>query len=195
MIGSAWMPCVRPIIGVCLWRSACAGRRRAGGRGRARSRSAASRSCIAKAVSTTSVDVRPRWRKRPSSPSVSATDDTNAMTSCFTSASISCMRATFDARVASQRARRIGRDLAARGQLVDQRQLDLEPALRAAPPRTRRAPSPAACSARSPATSLPGAPEAAVARGRSRAAPRPRATRCARPARPRAARCARRGAA
>jgi hypothetical protein len=46
-------------------------------------------------VSTTSLEVYPRWRKRPSSPTLSATDDTNAMTSCFTCASISCMRATF----------------------------------------------------------------------------------------------------
>ena len=59
------------------------------------------------------------------------------MTSCFTSASISCMRATSTRARSRRRARRLGRRLAALGEHVDERQLDVEPALRAGPPRTR----------------------------------------------------------
>ena len=167
-----------------------AARRPAGGRALARSRSAASRSCIANAVSTTSDDVSPRCRKRPSSPTVSATDVTNAMTSCL-HLGLDLLHARRRSTRASraERARRLGRDLAARGQRVDQRQLDLEPALRAAPRRTRGAPSPAACSGRSRRSSRPVLPKPPAPRVARRAAPRPRARRRARPARPRAARC------
>ena len=45
-------------------------------------------------MSTTSLLVRPRWRYRPSGPTVSATCDTKAMTSWSVVRSISAMRAT-----------------------------------------------------------------------------------------------------
>ena len=128
---SAWMPCVRPIMGVCRWRSACS---RTAARRRSRpssSTSAASRSWSANAVSTTSDDVSPRCSQRPSSPTFSATEETKAMTSCFTSASIARMRADVDARALAQAAGRLGRRLAPLGQHVDERQLDVEPALQA----------------------------------------------------------------
>ncbi len=59
-----------------------------------RSRSPAARSWRASAVSTTSLLVSPRWRKRPSGPTVSATWLTNAMTSWSVVCSISAIRST-----------------------------------------------------------------------------------------------------
>jgi hypothetical protein len=46
------------------------------------------------AVSTTSEEVRPKCSQRPSGPTFSATFETKAMTSCWTSRSIASMRAT-----------------------------------------------------------------------------------------------------
>jgi hypothetical protein len=79
-------------------------------------------------VSTTSDDVSPRWRNRPSSPTVSATDDTKAITSCFTSASIACIARDVDTARVAETPRRVRRHVAALGEDVDQRELDVEPA-------------------------------------------------------------------
>jgi hypothetical protein len=48
----------------------------------------------ARAVSTTSEEVSPKCSQRPSGPTFSATFETNAITSCWTSLSISSMRRT-----------------------------------------------------------------------------------------------------
>ena len=50
--------------------------------------------CSACAVSTTSLEVRPKCSQRDSGPTFSATAVVKAITSCFTSASISWMRST-----------------------------------------------------------------------------------------------------
>ena len=92
-IGSAWTPCVRPIIGV--WRCSSARARMASPSfdSPSRIRSHASRICSACAVSMTSDEVRPKCSQRASSPTRSATAVVKAMTSCFVFASISSMRA------------------------------------------------------------------------------------------------------
>src|SRR5512135_2446591 len=92
--GSAWMPCVRPIITVprCsrarLFRTS---------KTPSASRIRSVRACriwTAKAVSRTSELVIPTWRKRESSPICSATEVSKAMTSCLTFFSISLILAT-----------------------------------------------------------------------------------------------------
>ena len=73
LVGSAWMPCDRPIITV----SRCCSARRfttpSRISSRSSSRSAAARSCSASPVSNTSDDVIPKWTQRPSGPIESAT--------------------------------------------------------------------------------------------------------------------------
>ena len=68
-------------------------------------RSAASRSWIASDVSSTSLDVIPRWSQRASMPAFSSTCVRNAITSCFVVRSISSMRVAsswiFFARIAA----------------------------------------------------------------------------------------------
>ena len=56
-------------------------------RGRPAATSAAARSCSANPVSSTSLDVIPKWIQRPSSPIDAATTSTNAATSCRVTAS------------------------------------------------------------------------------------------------------------
>ena len=94
VVGSACTPCVRPIITV----SRCS---KARCRVTVRSRStlssrmpAASRSCSARAVSSRSDEVIPKWTHRPASPIDSATACTNAATSCCVVRSISSTRST-----------------------------------------------------------------------------------------------------
>ena len=93
-MGSAWTPWVRPIMAACLWRKA---RSRTASMSRATSsaiRSQASRISIASAVSTTSEEVSPWCSQRPSGPTFSATLETKAIRSCWTSFSMASMRAT-----------------------------------------------------------------------------------------------------
>ena len=82
VIGSAWMPCERPIIGVCACsraRSASAARELVDApRGSGRARAPV---WIASAVSSTSDDVIPRCSQRAGSPASSSTWVRNAMTS------------------------------------------------------------------------------------------------------------------
>ncbi len=59
VMGSAWTPCVRPIIGACLCRRARSRTASMRSRRSARTRSHASRIRIARAVSTTSEEVSP----------------------------------------------------------------------------------------------------------------------------------------
>ena len=59
VIGSAWTPCVRPIIAACLWRKARSRSAAIKSTSSARSRSMASRISIESAVSTTSDEVSP----------------------------------------------------------------------------------------------------------------------------------------
>ena len=82
-------------------------------------------------VSTTSLLVRPRWRKRPSGPTVSATWLTNAMTSWSVVCSISAIRSTSTRARASMRRERVGRDEAAAGLGAGDRELDPEHRLEA----------------------------------------------------------------
>ena len=91
--GSAWMPCDRPICGVCLNSIARRSSTAAKARRSSSRRSAASTSWSESAVSTTSYEVRPRWTKRASSPARSSSSVRKAMTSWRVVFSISSMRA------------------------------------------------------------------------------------------------------
>ena len=93
-MGSACTPCVRPIMGVCS--NSWARARTAALRARTSSRTSVKASLIRRlrAVSTTSEEVSPWCSQRPSSPTFSATFETKAMTSCWTSRSMASMRAT-----------------------------------------------------------------------------------------------------
>src|ERR1700692_4296731 len=96
--GSAWTPWVRPIITVSRWRSACSTSAPTSDSRSASITTAASWSWVARAVATTSDDVKPRWKYRPASPTVSCTAATNAAMSCPCSSSSSAMRsASIDA--------------------------------------------------------------------------------------------------
>ena len=130
-IGSAWTPCVRPIIGV--WRCSSARARMASPSlaSPSRIRSHASRIWSAWAVSMTSDEVRPKWSQRASSPTFSATAVVKAMTSCLVFASISSMRAMSNAPRSRIAARRGRRDDAGLGHRLGRRDLDLQPALEA----------------------------------------------------------------
>ena len=103
VVGSAWTPCVRPTQTV----PTCS---------RARSQSACSSSraprrtiapadwiCSASAVSSTSLDVRPKWIQRPASPAEALRTSTNAATSWSVIASRSWTAATVNvaARIAA----------------------------------------------------------------------------------------------
>jgi hypothetical protein len=89
--GSAWMPWLRPIIGVALCSSARSARASRRLEARGADPSARTRS-TARLVSSTSLDVIPRWSHRAGSPASSSTWVRNAMTSCFVVRSISSMR-------------------------------------------------------------------------------------------------------
>ena len=92
--GSAWMPWLRPIVGVSL----CSFARRSSTASSASisaiSRSAARASCTDSVVSSTSEEVIPWCMKRASSPTCSATQVRNAITSCLVTASIASIAAT-----------------------------------------------------------------------------------------------------
>jgi hypothetical protein len=92
VMGSAWMPCVRPIMGV--YRNSCARRSSAVRRRSKALRIKAEAACTSRAwaVSTTSLEVRPKWNHRDSGPTFSATAVVNATTSCLTSSSSWAMR-------------------------------------------------------------------------------------------------------
>ena len=93
VVGSAWIPCDRPIAGVCLCSSA---RFSTASRARsmpARIRSAASRSNTASEVSSTSELVIPKCRWRAAGPMRSSRKVRKAITSCRVTFSISSMRA------------------------------------------------------------------------------------------------------
>ena len=93
-MGSAWMPWLRPIIGV---RRCSNARRFTAARVRStpeRTSAVASLSCTASVVSRTSEDVMPLCRWRAAAPPRSSTKVRKAITSCFTVFSISSMRAT-----------------------------------------------------------------------------------------------------
>ncbi len=94
MVGSAWMPCERPTVGVIL----CSKARRLSAASRASvsaiRMSAARTSCTLKQVSSTSEEVMPACTKRASGPTISDRCVRKAMTSCLTSASMASMRAT-----------------------------------------------------------------------------------------------------
>ena len=95
VIGSAWMPCERPIIGVARCSRARVGAaRRAARRRRARIWSSRVAQSAARAtVSSTSDDVMPRCSQRAGSPASSSTWVRNAITSWRVRSSISRMRA------------------------------------------------------------------------------------------------------
>ena len=93
VIGSAWTPCVRPIIGVRRCSNARSRIASASASRSFRMTSQASRICSACAVSMTSDEVRPKCSQRADGPTFSATAVVNAMTSCWVVCSISSMRA------------------------------------------------------------------------------------------------------
>jgi hypothetical protein len=92
--GSAWMPWLRPMVGVSL----CSSARRLSTASRAsrspRRMSAACLSCTASAVSSTSELVMPWWSQRRSGPSFSPAQVRKAMTSCLVTASMASIAAT-----------------------------------------------------------------------------------------------------
>src|SRR5450756_467355 len=94
VVGSAWTEWVRPIITVSASDRARATSATRSASASPRRRSPAARSWSASPVSTTSLLVRPRWRKRPSGPTDSATWLTNAITSWSVVFSISAIRST-----------------------------------------------------------------------------------------------------
>ena len=103
--GSAWMPCVRPIITVPRCSIA---RRLRTSKTPSASWISSVRACriwTANEVSSTSELVIPTWRKRESSPMCSATEVRKAMTSCFTFFSISSIRPMSKAAFRRTRAR------------------------------------------------------------------------------------------
>jgi hypothetical protein len=81
VVGSAWMPCVRPTQTV----STCSRARSASTATRSRAPvttiSPADCSCNASAVSRTSEDVSPKWIQRPASPAPRCSTSTKAATS------------------------------------------------------------------------------------------------------------------
>ena len=97
-------------------------------------------------MSTTSLLVRPRCRNRPSGPTASATCETKAMTSWSVVASISLIRSDVHDRAGLDDRERIGRDQATTDLGPADGDLHLEHRARTGPARTRRRPSPGACS-------------------------------------------------
>ena len=94
VIGSACTPCVRPTITVFLCSKARLSMAAARPSSPLMRRSAASIICRARAESTTSLLVSPRWMYQASGPTLSATVVMKAITSCCTVASTSRTRAT-----------------------------------------------------------------------------------------------------
>src|SRR6266542_3864657 len=92
VVGSACTPWVRPMQRV----NSCSNARRrttpSSVSTRCRIRSIAARNCKARAVSTTSLEVSPKWIHLPASPTGSATASTNAATSLLVTCSISATR-------------------------------------------------------------------------------------------------------
>ncbi len=93
-MGSAWMPWLRPIIGVRRCSSARLFTAASTRSTSASSSAVASVSCTASVVSSTSEEVMPLWRWRAGGPPFSSAQVRKAMTSCLTVFSISSMRAT-----------------------------------------------------------------------------------------------------
>ena len=94
VVGSAWMPCERPMVRVSLCSNARVLSAASSRSTPAISRSAARTNCTFKQVSSTSDEVSPKCTKRASGPTNSARWVRNAITSCLVTRSISSMRAT-----------------------------------------------------------------------------------------------------
>ena len=130
MVGSAWTPCERPMVGVIL----CSKARRLSAASSASTSamrmSLARLSCTARQVSSTSELVSPRWTNRASGPMNSARWVRNAITSCLVTFSISSIRADVEFRLpplVPDRLRRRFRDHADLGHRLAGVSLDLEP--------------------------------------------------------------------
>ncbi len=104
VVGSAWMPCVRPVQTVWTWARACSASASRTSRAPATSCSPALRSWSASAVSSTSEEVRPKWIQRPAGPALSLRTSTKAATSWSVIRSRSCTASTVKvaARMASR---------------------------------------------------------------------------------------------
>jgi hypothetical protein len=92
VVGSAWMPCERPIIGVLRCCSTRPTNAATSASVRTMSESVARTRRSAKLVSSTSLEVMPRWSQRAGGPASSSTCVRNAITSCLVVTSISSMR-------------------------------------------------------------------------------------------------------
>jgi hypothetical protein len=93
VVGSAWIPWLRPIMTVSRCATAFASTVFSSSTSAARSTAPASRICMAKAVSRRSLLVMPWWTNRLAGPMCSARLVRKAITSCWTVASISSTRA------------------------------------------------------------------------------------------------------
>ena len=94
VVGSAWMPWLRPMHTVFLCSKARRFSAASSPSTSSISRSAARVSCTLRQVSSTSEEVMPWCTKRASGPTISARWVRKAMTSCLVTASISSMRST-----------------------------------------------------------------------------------------------------
>jgi hypothetical protein len=92
--GSAWMPWLRPMVGVYLCSSARAFSAASSPSRSASRMSLARANCTASVVSSTSELVMPWCMKRASGPTCSATQSRKAMTSCLSTASFASIAAT-----------------------------------------------------------------------------------------------------
>jgi hypothetical protein len=107
VVGSAWTPCVRPtqMVSTCS-RARCASASKSP-RAPATTISPAAVSWSASAVSSTSLEVRPKWIQRPAcGPALALSTSTNAATSWSVTRSRSCTASTVNvaARIASRSA-------------------------------------------------------------------------------------------
>ena len=94
VVGSAWMPWLRPMQTVSLCSKARRFSAASSPSTSSISRSAARVSCTLKQVSSTSDDVMPWCTKRASGPTISERCVRKAITSCLVTASISSIRST-----------------------------------------------------------------------------------------------------
>ena len=90
VVGSACTPCVRPTQTVSTCSRARSDSALTSSRAPRRMISPAARSCSPVAVSSTSLEVRPKWIQRPASPADALRTSTNAATSWSVTASRSC---------------------------------------------------------------------------------------------------------
>jgi hypothetical protein len=106
VVGSAWMPCVRPTISVSTCSRARVASAATSSWAPRRTISPAACSWSASAVSSTSDEVSPKWIQRPASPADSLKTSTNAATSWSVIFSRSCAASTVNvaARIASSSA-------------------------------------------------------------------------------------------